>query len=241
MDKPRILIVEDEVSHQLLIQKALEGQFEICLASTYAEAKTLIERESFDLFLLDIMLDEHDGFELCAQIKAFEKHKMMPIIFLSSRAEVTSKVLGFTLGADDYIVKPCDPMELRARIVSKLKRNQEMEKQERHLEVGDLLFHVDQQKIEVKPGAGEESPFELTPLEFKLMYYLARHQDHVLSRNQILDNVWGQSTNVLDRTVDTYIAALRKKLGVRAKYIRSVHGVGYRFSPEEAFSGRRSA
>ena len=236
MSLPKILVVEDEKAHRLIIQKTLGSQYDLVFASNYSEGKNLIQSgEIFDLILLDIMLDESDGFELCAQIKSSDHLRFQPIIFLSAKSEVSSKVLGFTLGADDYIVKPCDPMELRARIAAKIKRTKEIESRDQNLVVADLVFDLERQVLELKGQEGVEL-CELTPMEFKLMYYLARHKEHVLSRDQILDNVWGQATNVLDRTVDTFIATLRKKLGERGSYIKSVHGVGYRFSPQSKAS-----
>ena len=226
MSNPRILVIEDELAHRLVIEKALRDHYRLLFVESYNRAKELIHSEIYDLVLLDIMLDESDGYQLCADIKNSPSLAQKPIIFLSSRAEVNSKVLGFHLGADDYIVKPCDPLELRARVSSKIRRNQEMHNGPQNFMVADWNFRWDRQTLEF---SGEAQPVELTPLEFKLLFYLARHQDQPISRDQILLEVWGAGTHVLERTVDTFVAAIRKKLGARGKAVRSVHGVGYKF------------
>lgn len=232
MSLPRVLVVEDEVAHSLIVKKALEKQFAVTVALGYNEGQKQIQAGEFDVVLLDIMLDEADGFQLCTQIKNSEHLKLKPIVFLTSRAEVSSKVIGFSLGADDYIVKPCDPEELRARVWAKFRRTQEMQKPGQPIKIADLIFHLERQTAEIEETPGHPVSLEFTPLEFKLLYFLASHKEQVLSRQLILENVWGKTINVLDRTVDTFIAALRKKLEERGRYIRSVHGVGYKFTTE---------
>lgn len=233
MSLNRILVVEDEKSHQLIIKKALDHQYDIDFASSYGEGLAKINsQKNYDLVLLDVLLPDGDGFELCAQMKMKERYSNTAVIFLSSKEEVKSKVLGFSLGADDYIVKPCDPLELRARVDSRIKKNKDLKQGANSLIEGDLYFELDKQMVSVKDGQGPSSSVDLTPLEFRLLYYLAKNKDIVMSRNQILEGVWGQGTHVLDRSVDTYIASLRRKLKLRGTYIRSIHGVGYKFSAE---------
>ena len=231
---PKILIVEDDASQQLIISKALSANYQLSLVESFAKAMELIETvKDFELFILDIMLPDGDGFELCAQVRMQEPYDQTPVIFLSSKDEVKSKVLGFSLGADDYIVKPCDPMELRARVESKIKKNQVKNKSLRNLTEGNLFFDLDRQNVYEKgEGGANNDKIDLTPLEFKLLYYLAKNKDIVFSRNQILEEVWGDQTHVLDRSVDTYVASLRKKLGPNSHYIKSVHGVGYKFTTD---------
>jgi DNA-binding response OmpR family regulator len=153
-------------------------------------------------------------------------------MFLSAKSEVSSKVLGFSLGADDYIVKPCDPSELRARVEAKIRWTRVESENSRVLRQGPFTFFLDMQRLDIN-HEGQEASINLTPLEFKLLYYLASHKDHIISREQILDGVWGKSTNVLDRSVDTYVASLRRKMGDYKRCLRSVHGVGYKFSLDE--------
>lgn len=234
MVNPKILIVEDDASQQLIISKALSANYQLSLVESFNKAAELIETvKDYQLFILDIMLPDGDGFELCAQVRMQEAYEQTPVIFLSSKDEVRSKVLGFSLGADDYIVKPCDPMELRARVESKIKKNQAKLRSQRSLTEGQLYFDLDRQSVYENGRSGAEGEkIDLTPLEFKLLYYLAKNKDIVYSRNQILEEVWGDQTHVLDRSVDTYVASLRKKLGGQSHYIKSVHGVGYKFTTD---------
>ena len=229
MSLPKVLLVEDEEAHRLVIKKALQGHCDLIVAKTFQEGATQLETGDYELFILDIMLGDGDGFDLCARIRKMDKYRRTPVIFLTAKAEVSSKVLGFTLGADDYIVKPCDPSELRARLDSKIRWSRELQEGEKILVQGPFSFHIEMQRIDVEKN-GQSETLEFTPLEFKLLYYLASHKDHILSRDQILDAVWGKTTNVLDRSVDTYIAALRRKLGPYKDVIKSVHGVGYKFT-----------
>jgi DNA-binding response OmpR family regulator len=229
MGLPKVLLVEDEEAHRLVIKKSLQGHCDLVVARNYHEGVEKISDQNFDLFILDIMLGDGDGFDLCARIRKMECYKRTPVVFLTAKSEVASKVLGFTLGADDYIVKPCDPAELRARVDSKLRWNKEVQEGSKELVLGPFTFMLDMHRLEVNQE-GNKSTIEFTPIEFKLLYYLASHKDHVLSRDQILDAVWGQTTNVLDRSVDTYIAAVRRKLGGFKKCVKSVHGVGYKFT-----------
>lgn len=232
MELPKVLLVEDEESHRLIIGKALHGHCDLRVADSFAEGIKKLEEETYSLFILDIMLGDGDGFDLCSRIRKMSRYSRTPVIFLSAKSEVSSKVLGFTLGADDYIVKPCDPSELRARVDAKIRWARNETASSQLLRQGPFSFHLDMQRLDIQMN-GKDHPMDLTPLEFKLLYYLASHKDHVLSRNKILDDVWGSSTNVLDRSVDTYIAALRRKLGDHKSCLRSVHGVGYKFSLDQ--------
>tara|TARA_B100000749_G_scaffold84052_1_gene63897 strand:+ start:44543 stop:45259 length:717 start_codon:yes stop_codon:yes gene_type:complete len=225
----KLLLVEDEKPHQLIIQKALGKFYDLTVAASVEEALQKLEAETYDLFILDIMLPDGDGYDLCTKIKMDDRFEHHPVMFLSSKEDVNAKVLGFSLGADDYVVKPCEPMELKARVDSKLKRQIAIGRAGEIYQKGGIYFELDRQSIYTQNGDGEKSWVELTPLEFKLMYYLAKHPDQVMSRGQILSSVWGNTTNVLDRSVDTYVAAVRKKLGPHGKVIKSVHGVGYKF------------
>lgn len=228
MSLPRVLLVEDERSHQLVIESALGGTYEMIVVSSAQEARRMLREGRFDLLLLDIILADGYGYDVCTFAKGLPQYRHTPVVFLTALADVQHKVHGFELGADDYVVKPCDPVELRARLDSKLKKYKEFESRD-SFATGDLVFDFEKQMVNVKGDDGQD--LDLTPLEFRLLTYLARNQSQALTREQILENVWGKTTHVMDRSVDTYIAALRRKLGSRSKYIKSVHGVGYRFVP----------
>lgn len=239
MALPRVLLVEDEEAHRLVIRKALHGHCELDVASSFAEGLSQLEKNRYELFILDIMLGDGDGFDLCGRIRKMPEYKKTPVMFLTAKNEVSSKVLGFTLGADDYVVKPCDPAELRARMEAKIRWVRSESENARIFTQGPFDFHLDMQRLDVHLQDKVDT-IELTPLEFKLFYFLASHKDHVVSRERILDEVWGKTTNVLDRSVDTYVASLRRKLASHKKCIKSVHGVGYKFSLEEN-SGRKAS
>lgn len=249
VSQAKILVVEDDLAQQLIIKKALEGYFDLTIASTYTQAIEFINDDVFDLYLLDIMLVDIEesssgqvdetGYQICEVIKSQPELRNKPVIFLTSRAEVTSKVLGFQLGADDYIVKPCNPLELRARLESRIARQKEVEENQGELCVGGFSLHSDTQRIEIE-HEGVVGEVELTPIEFKLFFFLVKNKDKVLEREAILEHVWGQNTNVMDRSVDTYVAAVRRKLGKHSKCLKSVHGVGYKFVPMDVKNKKAS-
>ncbi|MCB0420069.1 MAG: response regulator transcription factor [Bdellovibrionales bacterium] len=224
--KPHLLVVEDEAAHRLIIEKALASHYTLTMASSFNEGLHVIKEGKFDGFLFDIMLGDGNGFDLLAEARKIKALRHKPIIFLTSRTEVSSKVLGFNLGADDYIVKPCNPEELRVRIDSKIKKFKDMAEHPVDIIYGPLLFNFEMQVV-TDNETGKK--LDLTPLEFKLLYFLASHNEEAQTREEILEAVWGNSTNVSDRSVDTYVASLRKKLGEHSKVIKSVHGVGYSY------------
>jgi DNA-binding response OmpR family regulator len=224
MKKHRILLVEDTKEHAALITESLGDGYQITWCQSMKDALRSVSSEVYDLFLLDIMLPDGDGYQILAQLKNQAHSKDIPTIFMSSKKEVTDKVIGFSLGADDYIVKPCAALELKARVDSKLRgRKTEV------LHFADLKINFLNQEVQVKMEDGSHQELDLTPREYKLLIFMARNSNVVLSREQILKSVWGETMHVSDRSIDTHVAALRKKMGPCAAYIKSVHGTGYRF------------
>jgi DNA-binding response OmpR family regulator len=219
-----ILIVEDDASLAMGLEDdlKLEGyQVQVARDGETASRKAL--KESFDLIVLDVMLPGKDGFEVCRELRRNGLH--MPIIMLTARTQDSDKVLGLELGADDYVTKPFNPRELRARIKAVLRRTGN----ELHelYSFGDV--EVDFSRHELR-NAGK--PVTVTHMEFKLLEALIRSRGRVLSRAQLLDDVWGLDNFVTDRAVDTHIANLRKKIETRPshpRYLTTVPGVGYRF------------
>lgn len=220
----RILIVEDEPDIALGLQQDLKlDGYDVEVAG---DGVTAIERaisEPFDLVILDVMLPGKDGFQVCRELR--HARVQVPIILLTARSHEAEKVLGFELGADDYITKPFSPLELRARIKAALRRSGG--------DTSELVrfgeFEVDFERYEVRRHG---KPVDLTPIEFKLLSAFVRHRRIVLSRQTLLDWVWGRDVFVTDRVVDTHIGNLRKKLELNPDgppLVVSVRGFGYRF------------
>jgi len=176
-----------------------------------------------DLIILDLMLPDTDGFDICKHLKAQDKYSSIPIIMLTARSEETEKVLGLELGADDYVTKPFSPRELIARVKAVLRRP-EMRQETKKIFVGDLMV-IDLEKYEVTV---EGNKVELTPTEFKILQLLSSKRGWVQSRDQILNFLWGQDKTVIDRTIDVHIRHLRDKLGKAAVLIKNVRGMGYK-------------
>ncbi len=179
--------------------------------------------EPIYLLLLDVMLPGKSGYDVCREVRG--KKPDLPIIMLTAKSDDAEKVLGLEIGADDYVTKPFSPLELRARIKALLRRSQGS--QPTSYAFSSLMVNLD--RMEVLDG---ERPIDLTSLEFRLLTALIQHSGHVLSRDRILDLVWGAHVAVTDRVIDTHIANLRKKLEPNgSKHISSIRGMGYRFDP----------
>jgi two-component system alkaline phosphatase synthesis response regulator PhoP len=220
----RILIVEDEPDIALGLQQdlLLEG-YEVEVVGDGEQAIERAGHGAVDLILLDLMLPQKDGFAVCRELR--RAGRRMPIIVLTARAHEAEKVLGFELGADDYVTKPFSPMELRARIKAALRRSSSATPQV--FRFGE--FEVDFNRFELRKRG---KPVDLTPIEFKLLAAFVQNRRNVLSRQQLLDHVWGRSVFVTDRVVDTHVANLRRKVETdpdKPVYVVSVRGVGYRF------------
>ncbi len=220
----RILIVEDEPDIALGLQQdlTLDG-YAVEVAGDGVTAIARATSEPFDLVILDVMLPGKDGFQVCRELR--HSRVQVPIILLTARSHEAEKVLGLELGADDYITKPFSPLELRARIKAALRRSTGDTPE--LVRFGD--FEVDFERFELRRHG---KPVDVTPIEFKLLSAFVRHRRVVLSRQQLLDKVWGHDVFVTDRVVDTHIGNLRKKLELdpdSPPLVVSVRGFGYRF------------
>ena len=228
MKKKKILVIDDdEKLNQLLSDYLAKFGFEVITFTHPQKGLKALKNEIPDLVILDIMLPDMDGFEVC---KTIRQDHAVPIIMLTARGEVTDRVVGLELGADDYIPKPFEPRELVARIQSILRRsgskfNAEVQR------VGDLT--IDFNKHHVFIG---ETPAELTTAEFEIMKLFVKRQGVVLSRNQILEHLWDIEWDVYNRSVDVLISRLRQKLGDDPKnprFIKTIWGAGYMFIGED--------
>jgi DNA-binding response OmpR family regulator len=182
-----------------------------------------LKAQTPDLVILDLMLPDADGLEICKHLKKKDELAAIPIIMLTAKAEETDKILGLELGADDYVTKPFSPKELVARVKVALRRLSQKEVTQK-IEIGGILT-IDTEKFEVKV-AGKK--IDVTTTEFKILQVLASKPEWVFSRDKILDYLWGREKAVLDRTVDVHVKNLREKLGAAGQFIKNVRGIGYK-------------
>ncbi len=225
----RVLVVEDERDVADLIRYNLTKEgYDVVVAPTGSDALKQAREVHPDLVLLDIMVPQLNGWEVCRRLKQDVETKNIPVIMVTGRVEEGDKVLGFEMGADDYVTKPFSPRELLARIraVARRGRAGDVEKKP-HVKIGDL--EIDRYRFEIRMKG---RPVELTPKEFELLAILAGAPGRVFGREELLDAVWGRDGFVEPRTVDVHVARLRAKFTAAklpAPGVETVRGVGYRF------------
>lgn len=233
----KILMIEDARDFQLLVTNALCDEFAITVAATAEEARSSLRKTKFDLVLLDVLLPDANGFEFFNELRAKPAHVQLPVIFLTSRGAIADKVKGLSLGADDYVTKPFDPLELSARVKSKLRKVDEYRKSSGELRVGRLLLDVFRQAAyQLADDAGARKNLGVTAREFELLHMLARDAGNIVSRKAIIDSIWGtleELGNDGSRTLDRHVSTLRKKLPPAVGSIKSTPRIGYQFVPVE--------
>lgn len=219
----KLLVVDDEKLIREVIREYGEAEgYEIVEAENGIDALKILEKDQIDLMILDIMMPKLDGYSVLRELK----NRSVPVIMLSARSEEFDKLMGFDLGTDDYMTKPFSPKELMARVKSILKRVQKS--------LDDVFVY---QRLEVNFKAhtvkidGKE--IKVTPKEFELLTYFIENKGIALSREQLLNNLWGYDFYGDDRTIDTHIKMLRNNLGPYRKLIVTVHGMGYKFEIKE--------
>ena len=223
--KQRILVVDDEPEAVELVEFNLkQAGYAVTTAVDGAEALKKARSQTPDLIVLDVMLPEMDGFEICKTLRLETATAHTPILMLTAKAAEIDRVLGLELGADDYLTKPFSPRELMLRIKKILARGQSEDKPKDQLRFGDL--HID---VPRHIALWKGKPIELTATEFKLLTMLAQRAGRVQSRDQLLRDVWEYDSLIDTRTVDTHMRRLREKLGPASKHLDTVRGVGYRF------------
>jgi two-component system phosphate regulon response regulator PhoB len=226
--KPQILVVDDEPDAlEILGFKLKEAGFEPLLAKDGAKALELARQQHPALIVLDLMLPEVDGLEVCKILRRDQSTAHIPIVMLTARAAEMDRVLGLELGADDYVTKPFSPRELVLRIRKLLARAKAAEEPLAHLRIGDLEIDVPRHRVTIRGEA-----VDLTATEFKLLELLARRRGRVQTRDRLLQDVWGYDNPIDSRTVDTHMRRLREKVGPLADYLETIRGVGYRFRAE---------
>ena len=228
---PRIIVIEDEKDIVDLVAYALRREgFDVKSCTRGQEGLDLIRRGPVDLAVIDIMLPDLDGLEVCKRVRADKHLRNLPVIFLTARGEEVDRILGLEIGADDYVVKPFSPRELVARIKAVLRRQERKDEHWDVIEVRDLRLDPSTQEVIVRGRL-----VELSTLEFRLLHFMASHPRRIFARENLLDQVWGADRFVTPRTVDVHIRRLREKIEAqpeKPQYLQTVRGSGYRFTVE---------
>jgi two-component system alkaline phosphatase synthesis response regulator PhoP len=225
---PRILVIEDEPDIQSLLRYNLQREgHEVVVAGTGEAGLHEARRQHFDLVLLDLMLPDRDGLEVCRVMRSGKGMAAVPIIMVTAKGDESEVVLGLGMGADDYVTKPFRVKELMARIKVRLVRNRDeaIEADKRRIQVGEMVIDPVRHKVTI---GDDTSPLTLT--EFKLLQFLASHPGIAYSRYDILERIAGGDAVVTDRTIDVHVRNLRAKIKPYGGLVETVRGVGYRFS-----------
>jgi len=229
MSREKILVVEDDKHISKLVKYNLEkAEFSCITTITGEEALDILDSQPVDLIILDIMLPKMDGLETCKRIKQDKMLSSVPIIMLTAKGEEVDRIVGFELGADDYVVKPFSPRELVLRVKAILNRGTPKEVLKEILSFGALKVDIPRCKVSI-----DKKEVKLTAMEFKLLVTLIQKKGRVQSRDQLLEDVWKLDSDVTTRTIDTHIKRLRQKLGDLGKLVETVRGHGYRLSEED--------
>jgi DNA-binding response OmpR family regulator len=220
----KILVVDDEKKIVEIIKAYLERDgYQVISAFDGKTALTLAHSQNPDLIILDLMLPETSGWDVCRTIR---KESEVPIIMLTARDEVTDKIVGLEMGADDYVTKPFDPKELVSRVRAVLRRTESKTTQKNIIQIADLVINIEKRQV-----YRSDTVIELTPLEFDLLRVMAENPGRVFSRMQLLDKVQDDAYEGYERTIDSHIKNLRKKIETdpeHPRFIITVHGVGYK-------------
>ena len=225
MTNKSIVVLDDEPHILELIAVNLQKHgFEAVTFEYIDKFWQYLEKKLPSLIILDLMLNDGDGFEVCKQLRSKEKFSQIPILMLTARSEETDKIIGLEIGADDYMTKPFSPREMIARVKAILRRSENPEPKTSILILNKEL-EIDTMKHEVKLRG---KSIDLTATEFKLLKIFAERRSWVFSRDQLLDYLWGNDKIVIDRTIDVHIKNLREKLGDFGDLIKNIRGVGYK-------------
>lgn len=227
MATERILVLEDDPDILDLTVHALrKAGYRTFAARTGSEALSILSDERLELAILDVMLPDLPGTEICRRMRESERHRAVPVVFLTARTEEHDRIYGFSVGGDDYVAKPFSPRELVARIQAILRRTTGSISGER-LRVGDLVVDLDRRQIRIGEG-----PVNLTFKEFEVLRALVVAKGRAVERLHLLEEVWGMESTSGPRSVDVAITRLREKLGTYAKCVHTVTGLGYQWDPD---------
>lgn len=222
MTMAKILVVDDEIKIREIIKEYAEFEgYEVAQAEDGMQAVEMVKNQDFDIIIMDVMMPKLDGYSACKEIK---KIKQIPVIMLSARGEEYDKLFGFEIGVDDYVVKPFSPKELMARIRAVLNRASASQRTEDVIRYEGLEINFTAREVKID---GEK--VSMTPKEYDLLFYLVKNMNIALSREKLLEEVWGFDFYGDDRTVDTHIKMLRNSLGKYRNLIVTLRGMGYKF------------
>ena len=218
----KILVVDDEIKIREIIKEYAEFEgYEVAQAEDGMQAVEMVKNQDFDIIIMDVMMPKLDGYSSCKEIR---KIKQIPVIMLSARGEEYDKLFGFEIGVDDYVVKPFSPKELMARIRAVLNRASASQRTEDVIRYEGLEINFTAREVKID---GEK--VSMTPKEYDLLFYLVKNMNIALSREKLLEEVWGFDFYGDDRTVDTHIKMLRNSLGKYRNLIVTLRGMGYKF------------
>lgn len=223
-----ILLIEDSIDSQVLIETAIAGLSKLVKASDLATARQAVQNNKFDLILLDMYLPDGNGMDFFKELQSNANFKKTPVLFLTAKDEVDSKVEAFHLGAEDYITKPFNTKELHARIEMRLKKISKNASEQGFIEHGPLLIDMKKQTVFLKEN-DTQTELSLTPTEFKLLILFIENQGHIISRDDVIKKIWPDAVHIVERNVDTHISSLRKKVKIVQKNLRSIRNVGYTY------------
>ena len=218
----RLLIVDDEENIRRIVCKYGEFEgYQVFEAANGMEAVELCRKNTYDMIIMDVMMPRLDGFSACKEIR---KTKEIPVIMLSARGEEYDKLFGFEIGIDDYVVKPFSPKELMARVRAVIKRNSKTTEKTDIVKIEGLEINIPSRDVIV-----DGNRISMTPKEYDLLFFLVKNKNLALTREKLLEEVWGFDFYGDDRTVDTHIKMLRNSLGEYRKFIVTLRGMGYKF------------
>jgi two-component system alkaline phosphatase synthesis response regulator PhoP len=231
----RIYILEDNEIDRRLYKSLLGTSYDLKFDDKIEGFLKRVASFQPDLVLLDLSLPDGDGLPACGLLSNDPDLSQIPVFIVTSRTDPETKLMGLGLGANDFIVKPFNEKELQLKIQNKLKRDSAIKKSSGKITKFGFEVNLDEQRAFVDEK-GQKTVLSLTSTEFKLLTYFLKNENKVISRDQLLEHVWGQDVHVSDRTVDSHVSSLRKKCGSQAKRFQSVYGEGYRFNTSSKLS-----
>lgn len=229
----KVLVIEDNIDTQLLLKKVLLPTYEVQMASDLQSAWNLIEKEDWDIVILDRSLPDGDGLELCLKLKKANLESKFSILMLTAHGELDDKIKGLSAGADDYVVKPFEPRELLARIEAILRRRSSAGTIQSNISLANLTINIETHAVAVKDDKGESKNVDLTPIEFKILLTLVKNYGKEIDRDHLVQVIWDK-INLSERNIDTHVCHLRKKIADSQLVIKNRRGKGYYIKKDEA-------